>query len=99
MMKYARNIHFQIKEGKETEFHKLFENNVLPILRKQNGFKEELTLISKEGAMGISLWDNRESADTYATAAYPKVVEVLQPVLVSPPKVTAYEVGITTLRS
>ncbi len=99
MMKFARNIHFQIKEGKETEFSKIFETNVLPILRKQNGFKEELTLISKEGALGISLWDNRESADTYNSATYPRVVEMLQPVISGTPKVTSYEVGVTTLHA
>ncbi len=37
-MKFARNVHFQIKSGKETEFNNLFEKEVLPMLRKQNGF-------------------------------------------------------------
>ena len=38
-MRYARNVHFQIKSGKEQEFAGLFEKDVVPMLRKQNGFR------------------------------------------------------------
>jgi heme-degrading monooxygenase HmoA len=68
-MKFAREVHFQIKSGKETEFNNLFEKEVLPILRKQTGFQEEVTLFNPKGAVGISLWDNRQHAETYGTAA------------------------------
>ena len=34
-MRYARNVQFRIKEGKEKEFNGVFENEVLPMLRKQ----------------------------------------------------------------
>ena len=47
-MQYARNVHFQIKPGKEKEFTTLFENEVLPMLRKQNGFQNELTLVNPQ---------------------------------------------------
>ncbi|MEO8217402.1 MAG: hypothetical protein ABI718_10010 [Acidobacteriota bacterium] len=98
-MKYARNVHFQIRDGKEQEFSKLFETEVLPMLRKENGFKDELTLISKDRAMGISFWDNKTNADTYHTSTFPKVIEKLNPVITGTPKVENYEVGFTTLRA
>src|SRR5580765_5029281 len=63
-MKFARNVHFQIKSGKETEFTTLFEKEVVPMLRKQNGFQEEVTLLNPRGAEFISLWDNKKSAET-----------------------------------
>ena len=53
-MKFAREVHFQIKSGKETEFNNLFEKEVLPILRKQNGFQEEVTLVNPKGGMRVS---------------------------------------------
>ena len=38
-MKFARNVHFQIKPGKESEFTALIESEVLPMLRLQNGVR------------------------------------------------------------
>ena len=38
-MRFARNVQFQIKNGKEQEFNTLFEKEVLPVLRKQDGFQ------------------------------------------------------------
>lgn len=58
-----QNVQFRIKIGKETEFNNLIEKKVLPILRKQNGFQEEVTFVSPKGANYISLWDNRQNAE------------------------------------
>ena len=96
-MKFARNVHFQIKNGKEQEFKSLFETKVVPMLRKEKGFLEELTLVNKDGAIGISLWDDRKNAEAYQSSTYPKVVEALQPLLTGTPKLETYEVSVTTL--
>jgi quinol monooxygenase YgiN len=98
-MKFARNVHFQIKHGKEKEFTNLFEKEVLPILRKQSGFQEEVTLVNSKGAIGISLWDNRKSAETYQTATYPQVLAKLTPVIEGTPKVETYETVSTYLQA
>jgi quinol monooxygenase YgiN len=96
-MRFARNVHFQIKNGKEQEFKSLFETKVVPMLRKEKGFLEELTLVNKDGAIGISLWDDRKNAEAYQSSTYPKVVEALQPLLAGTPKLETYEVSVTTL--
>ena len=98
-MKYARNVHFQIKGGKETEFNSLFEKEVLPMLRKQNGFQEEVTLINPKGAEFISLWDNRKNAETYETATYPQVLAKLTPFIDGTPRVETYETASSYLRA
>jgi quinol monooxygenase YgiN len=98
-MKHARNVHFQIKNGKELEFTKLFETDVLPTLRKQDGFKEELMLVDGRSALGISVWDEKGSADKYQATAYPRLLEKLSPVLESTPRVENYQIGMTTLRA
>lgn len=98
-MNHARNVHFQIREGKEAEFTRLFENEVIPMLRKETGFKDELTLVSRDRAMGISFWDTRSNAESYHSSTFPKVVEKLDPVITGTPTVENYEVGYTTLRS
>ena len=96
-MQYARNVHFQIKNGKADEFNRVFEKDVLPLLKKQKGFKEELTLVNRERAMGISLWDDRASAESYQTSTYPEVLQKLNPVIEGTPRVETYDVATTTI--
>ncbi len=96
-MKFARNVHFQIKSGREKDFNTLFANEVLPLLKKQEGFKQELMLVNRNVAVGISLWDDRKYADTYQTATFPKIVEKLTPLLEGSPRVETYDVGMSTL--
>ena len=98
-MQFARNVHFKIKSGKEKEFTTLFEKEVIPMLRKQNGFQNELTLVNPDGALGISVWENRKSAEAYQTSTYPQILEKLNPVIVGTPKVEMYDVTATTLRA
>ena len=90
-MRFARTIHFQIKNGKEQEFTGLFEKEVLPMLRKQEGFQEEVTLVNPKGAYAISLWDDRKSAETYQTATYPQILAKLTPVLEGTPTLETFE--------
>ena len=45
-MRFVREIQFQIKNGKEKEFAGVFESEVVPMLRKQDGFLHELTMVN-----------------------------------------------------
>jgi len=96
-MQYARNVHFQIKNGKEKEFTTLFENEVIPLLRQQSGFQNELTFVNPDEAVGVSLWDDRKSAEAYQASTYPKILAKLNPVIVGTPTVKTYDVTATTL--
>jgi heme-degrading monooxygenase HmoA len=98
-MHFARNVHFQIKNGKDADFSRIFTNDVLPMLKKQKGFKEELTLVNRDRAVGISVWEDRSSAETYQTSAYPQILEKLNPVLEGTPRVEMYDVVASTLTS
>jgi quinol monooxygenase YgiN len=98
-MRFARNVHFQIKSGKEQEFNGLFEKDVLPMLRKQNGFQEEVTLVNPKGSHAISLWDDRKSAEAYQTSTYPQVLAKLTTVLEGTPTVELYETASSYARA
>jgi quinol monooxygenase YgiN len=98
-MQFARNVHFKIKNGKEKEFTTLFENEIIPMLRKQNGFQNELTFVNPDEAVGVSLWDNRKSAEAYNTSTYPQILAKLNPVIVGTPTVKTYDVTATTLHA
>lgn len=96
-MKITRNVHIQLKEGKQKEFLQLFESEILPVLRQQKGFQDELALLDNNRALVISFWDDRKNAEMYHTSVYPKLVEKLNPMIQAPPKVETFEVATSTL--
>ena len=72
--------------------------DILPMLRKQNGFKDEITFLAEDGrdAVAISLWDRKENAEQYSRDTYPKVLKGLTNLVEGTPEVQAYEVGNST---
>jgi len=96
---YTRTVAINLKPNSTSEFTKTFERDVLPLLRKQNGFKDEITLLGSNGkdALAISFWDRKESADAYSRDTYPQVLKDLAKVVDGTPEVHAYEVGTSTL--
>jgi quinol monooxygenase YgiN len=96
-LKITRNVHFQLKEGKGKEFVQLFQTDVLPVLRKQTGFQDELALLDKNQALLISFWDDRKNAEAYHTSVFPKLVEKLGPMIQAPPKVETYDLVASTM--
>ena len=80
---YARGVSFHLKPGRSTEFTPTLEKDVIPVLRKQKGFQDEITLVAPGGAdkVGISVWDLKENAETYARSMYSGVLKALEQVL------------------
>ena len=95
---YARNVSLNLKPNTAREFTQTFEKDILPMLRKQNGFKDEITFVGPNGkeALAISLWDRKESADQYSRETYPQVLKGLAKVVEGTPEVQAYEVASST---
>jgi heme-degrading monooxygenase HmoA len=91
-MQFARNVHFQVKSGREREFIALFENEVIPILRKQAGFREYYTLATPKYVLGITIWEDRKSAEKFVSTTYPTLLAKLNPVIEGTPKVETYDV-------
>ena len=96
-MKITRNVHIELKDGKRNEFIQLFESQLLPVLRQQKGFRDEISLVDGNRVLAISFWDDRKNAEMYHNTAYPKLVEKLNSLIQAPPKVETYEVATTTL--
>src|SRR4030095_3900964 len=72
-MSYARNVSFTIKNGQIDEFKRLMNTEVLPLLKKENGFRQDLTILGSKTGMSTSVWDDRACAETYNTKTYPQV--------------------------
>jgi len=98
---YARNVSINLKPNSAKEFTQKLEQDILPLLRKQNGFKDEITFLSEGGkdAVAISLWDRKESADAYSRDTYPQVLKGLATMVEGTPKVNVYEVANSTFHA
>lgn len=95
---FARRVAMHLKPNSAAEFTQKLEEKILPLLRKHKGFQDELTFISPDGknAFGISLWDRKESAETYGRDTYPEVEKILSNVIEGTPKIYAYDVSNST---
>ncbi len=95
---FARNVSLHLKPNSVTEFTRTLENEIIPLLRKQKGFQDEITLVAPGGleAIGISLWDKKEEADTYSRTTYQEVQKSLSKVVEGTPQVHTYEVSNST---
>ena len=96
---FARNISFHVKASTLADFTRTFENDVLPLLRKQNGFKDEVTLAGPGGVdvIAISLWENKKDAEIYNTNTYPQVLKTLAKFIEGTPQVRTFDVVTSTL--
>ena len=95
---FARRVSMELKPNSTIELTKKLEKEVIPMLRKQKGFQDEITFVAPGGAkaFGISLWDRSENADTYSRETYPEVVKLLAKFVEGTPRVETYEVSNST---
>jgi hypothetical protein len=95
---FARNVSFHVKSNMLAEYSRTFEQNILPLLRKQNGFRDEITFSGPGGVdvTAISLWDNKASSDTYNTNTYPEVLKTMAKFIEGTPQVQTGEVVNST---
>src|SRR5258708_19491969 len=85
---FARTVSLRLKPNTMNEFTRTFDKEVVPLLRKQSGFQDEITFAVPEelDVVAISLWDTKEHAEAYNTAGYPEGLKILITVLHATPK-------------
>ena len=94
---YARRVSMNLKPNSTAEFTQRLEKDVIPMLRKQRGFgTKSRSLPRAEGSFRVSLWDNKENADTYNRGHYAEVTKILAKLVDGTPRVETYEVANST---
>ena len=95
---FTRRVSMQLKPNSNAEFTQRIEKDILPLLRKQKGFQDEITFVAtdRKEAFAISLWDRKESAETYNSGSYAEVAKILATVIEGTPQVETYEVASST---
>ena len=96
---FARSVTVRLKPNSVAEFNRTMEKDILPLLQRQKGFQDEITLVASNGseAIGISLWDQKQDAEAYNRTTYIEVQERLAKVIEGTPQVQTYEVGTSTV--
>jgi hypothetical protein len=95
---FVRKVTTLLKPNSISKFSRLMEQEVIPMLRKQDGFQGELTFFdpSEDGVTGISLWDEASNAEAYSRGTYLLALKKLATLMEGTPKVDTYEVVNST---
>jgi len=95
---FARNVTLHVKTNQLKEVASKFEKEILPILLKANGFRDQITMScnNPDETVGISLWNNKEQLDAYTKFTDPQVAKLLEPFITGSPEVRTYEVSAST---
>jgi heme-degrading monooxygenase HmoA len=96
---FTRVVEMRCKSGKNEEFARVANEKVMPILKRQPGFQDEIALVSNtdpQRMLAISFWNKREDAECYQREQYNKIADLLRPLCEGEPTVTTYDVNIST---
>ena len=95
---FARNLSIHLKSNMLSDYTRTFEKDILPLLRKQNGFRDEITFAGPGGVdvTAISLWENKYDAEAYNTNTYPEVLNTMARFIDGTPKVQTSDVVTST---
>jgi len=94
---FARNVTLHVKPSQSKAVASKIDKEVLPILRKANGFRDLITMSrDNDETVGISLWNTKEQAEAYSKDTFPQVSKILEPLITGVPEVRTYEVSGST---
>jgi heme-degrading monooxygenase HmoA len=96
---FTRVVELTSKSGKSKELAKTIDEKVMPILKKQRGFVDEMLLVSDaepDRILGISFWNSRDDAEQYHREQFPKIHDSVRHLLQSDPEVRTFDVHTST---
>src|SRR4030095_11227265 len=98
---FTRNVTMKLKPNTAPEFKGLVENEILPLLRKQLGFRDELTFVAPERSevLAISIWDTKENAAAYNRVGYPEILKLVSKAIAGPPRRGTLELPASTVHN
>ena len=96
---FTRHVTMKLKANVALELNRAIESEILPVLRKQTGFRDEITLIApdRSEAVAISFWETKENCETYNRTSYPDVLKIVSKFVEGTPRVENFELSNSTL--
>lgn len=98
---FARIVTMRPRVGAADQLAKSLEEKILPMLRNQDGFKDEICLLNsdKKKAVVISFWERQEQAENYAATAYPQILATVKHLIEEAPIIKNYDVLSSTFHT
>ena len=96
---FTRVIELTAQSGKSKHLCDTIDEKIVPILRKQPGFVDEMVLVSTDEPdriLSISLWNSQSDAEHYHRDQYPKIYEMVRALSAAEPVIRTYDVRTST---
>jgi heme-degrading monooxygenase HmoA len=96
---FTRVVELTSKPGKAKELCNTINEKGVPILKKQNGFVDEIILNSEaepDRVLALSFWNTKEDAERYHREQYRNIHESLRHLLQTEPNVRTFDVHTWT---
>ncbi len=95
---YARLVKVHMKPGKFDVATSRLEDKVIPLLKKQKGFRDEVSFFDteKDESVAISFWDSEADMRLYEKDVYPDLMRSLTDTFDGTPEVQHFEVANST---
>jgi heme-degrading monooxygenase HmoA len=96
---FARVGEATAQPGKIEELCRTITEKVVPLMKKQAGFRDEILLVSDtepSRVLSLSFWNSREEAEHYHREIFPKVLDLLRDLAQDEPSVGTYDVETST---
>ena len=85
---FARVVAVSTKPGKAREFTETIHGRIVPMLEDQQGFVEEILLVSDtepDQILALSFWESQQDAERYTHEQYPRINELISHLVSSAP--------------
>ena len=95
---FGRQVTMKLKANSAKELTRINDSEIIPMLRKHKGFRDETTFIAPERSEAVanSFWDSKEDAEAYSRAGYSEVLKTLSNVLEGTPTIKTFEFANST---
>jgi hypothetical protein len=93
---YMMFIEGDLKPGKKEEFLNAWSSQILTLLKKQDGFVDEILLLveGSQSPCGLSFWNSKEHAERYRRDIFPQAKGFVEHLLSGTPKMRGFEVAV-----
>lgn len=95
---FVRQVKAHFKPGKFDLLNRRLEDEIIPLLKKQKGFRDELSFFDKkkDEAFAMSFWDTELDAENYQRDVYPEVTKKMADAIDGTPEVRSFEINNST---
>ena len=98
MKMFARKVAARLQANSLPKFIHIMEKEIVPWLRKQEGFRDLIVLAMPDGeeVATISFWDHERDAEAWASSGFPEAAQILDSLIDVGPYVKTFDVVSST---